>query len=464
MTEMSEIENFSLQELFDPDNIIEIFELTPIERARYEALFLARASQLQCKKTFSDFYKRLKKEYCINEDELSATINTQLDIMRKDIKFAKARFNELSQLPMIESENGMREWEDCDDSEARRYIEAEYGLRNNQNYKDAINIFFRERTYHPVKDLIESVKWDGKDRIENILIKYLKCDDTPYTRELSRLIFAGGIHRIYQPGCKFDCVVVLMGKQGCGKSTFIRWLAMDDSFYSEIDTMEGKEGKELVRGVWICELGELLAVTKAKECEAVKAFITRQTDRYRTAYGMRTKSYERQCVFVGSTNKAEFLTDKTGNRRMFPIEVKTKLFELTDNEVEVKEEIKQCWAEALAKIDTDFMKPYENRHLIDAIREKQNDAMEEDWREGVIKKYLEDKSTVCVAELWESALNCDLQRLTRKDSNDIVLIMQNMDEWQRVSTIRTGKYGRQRGWKKIVSFTLLENDDIMPFK
>ena len=133
----------------------------------------------------------------------------------------------------------------------RLYIESVYGLHNPKKLTDALQIAFHLQPYHPVREAITALRWDGKPRLEEMLIRYLGAPDTAYTREVSRLIFAGGIHRAFRPGCKFDVMPVLVGlRQGEGKSTFVRWLAMDDAFFREVTVLEGQKGSEAVEDVY----------------------------------------------------------------------------------------------------------------------------------------------------------------------------------------------------------------------
>ena len=129
---------------------------------------------------------------------------------------------------------------------------------------------------------------------------------------------------------------IFMGKQGCGKSSFIRWLAIKDSFFKEISEIDGQKGIEAVEGAWICEMSELLALTKSKEVEAVKSYITRQNDTYRKPYERRITENPRKCIIIGSTNRSQFLTDKTGNRRFLPIQVNCDGYEIANQETQIR--------------------------------------------------------------------------------------------------------------------------------
>lgn len=374
------------------------------------------------------------------------TIANFLMVLRGDNKFSGLKFNVLSHRPEIEEDGKTRIWTDADDADTREYIERVYKFHSAAKCDDALRIVFREREYNPAKDLIDSIQWDYNLRIETFLIKWMKCEDTQYTREVSRLIFSGGIHRLYNPGCKFDDVPVLIGtRQGEGKSTFVRWLAMRDDFFTEVTEIEGQKGMEAIEGAWICEMGELLALNRAKDVEAVKSFITRQVDHYRRPYDKRTSDYKRSCVFIGTTNKEQFLTDKTGNRRFYPVTVNQTGYDLFEHEEEIKADIRQCWAEAKAYYDDGLLEPFANRSIITEIRENQQRAVEDDSRVGLIEKFLDGKNETCVAQLYKEALNMQNQ-ISRRDSLEIGIIMDNMDGWKRCGRMVFDDYGRQRGW------------------
>jgi len=203
---------------------------------------------------------------------------------------------------------------------------------------------FSNHKVDPVREALEALQWDGQSRTLRFLADKLGADDTPYTEEVSRLIFAGGVWRALHPGCKFDDMPVLIGKQGGGKSTIVRLLNMNDEWYREVTTIEGKEGIEALQGGWVCEFSEMMAMTNIKEVEGVKAYVTRQSDHVRKAYGRFESDLKRRCVFIGTTNNERFLTDKTGNRRFYPVKVRVSGYDLLDQEDDLREYIRQCWA------------------------------------------------------------------------------------------------------------------------
>ena len=196
---------------------------------------------------------------------------------------------------------------------------------------------------------MESLIWDQKPHIENLLPDFLGVAKSRYSVESMKLFMLGAINRAYHPGCKFDYMLVLVGEQGAGKSTFFKLLAGRDEWYNDnFNTIDGDKAAEKLRGMWIVELAELLAVKKAQQVESIKAFITSTVDTYRPPYGRRTEQRPRVCVFAGTTNSSHFLTDRTGNRRYLPLLVnkraaKRSMFEQPDK---VAEEFRQAWAEA----------------------------------------------------------------------------------------------------------------------
>ena len=459
------------QQLIDRDTIFSLYDIIEPERARLRAIMESRAEQLEMSKSFAKMikaYDAYEKEFndAYNKSIVEGraelpikfdgkgvplqTTDNILIIMRNDAYFAGLKFNLLTYAPEIHENNTIRRWSDADDSASRHYIESTYNIYNIAKHDDATRILFTERAYHPIRDIIDSAEWDGTERIEQFLTEWLWADNTPYVREVSRLIFAGGIHRLYNPGCKFDDVAVLVGKQGAGKSSIIQFLAMQPQFYAEIWEFDGQKGVEAVEGAWICEISEMLALTKSKEVEAVKAFVTRQIDRYRKPYDKHVSEYSRQCIFVGTTNRSTFLTDKTGNRRFYPVRINQTGYYLFDREEEVRNYILQCWAEAKAKMERGELKPYADRDLIEQIQAEQANAVEDDYRVGMIESYLENQNEVCILELWKVALGNEFSKPSKKDSNDISLILQNFADWDKEDKPkRIKEFGLQRYWKRV---------------
>lgn len=395
-------------------------------------------------------------------------------MMVHDAAYSGIRYNELLQNAEIHEVKGggpvIRPWDDAAEAWSLGYIEHNYGMYSKDKHMAALRLLFKERGYNPIIDIVDHITWDGENRCEHFLRTWAKVDDTPYSREVSRLIFAGGIHRLYHPGVKFDDVPILIGtKQGEGKTSLIRFLAINDAWYGEINIMEGQPAIEQLRGKWVCEINELLALTKAKEQEAAKAYITRQVDSYRKPWDRNVSDLPRRCIMIGSTNRSDPLTDKTGNRRYYPVEVHSDGYEVFRREQEIRDYIMQCWAEAKTRMDRGEMPNYADQSLTEDYRAAQEAATQDDWRVGAIQAYLDKKipgEAVCIREVAHRALsvNPDLPHdPTLAESKDIGMIIDKLPEWERSPTKRTcGSYGRQRCWVKKempVTFTPTEDED-----
>ncbi len=382
------------------------------------------------------------------------TTNNYKIIFENDEKYKNLfGFDSFSNKIVKFTKTGAKTWSDSDDSAMRCDIETEYGLYNQQKYYDAFSKVSSERSFHPIKDIIENEEWDGKPRIDKFLVDIMKCDDTDYTREVSRMIFYGGISRLYQPGCKFDYMPILIGPQGTYKSTIVNWLAIHDDFAGDINTIEGKDALDNIQGRWICEFSELLALVRTRDVEAMKSFTTKCVDKYRASYERRAKEYPRQCIFIGTTNDIQFLFDKTGNRRYLPISIGLKPRELDDKEQYVREYIIECWREALYL--------YKNHKTYLTIPKKyykdvllaQESAVEDDPKMGILLDYLNEKKEgdrVCIMEIFTNCFNNVKKNYTRLDGKEISRMLANLPDWERSnSTHRFETFGTQKYWQKI---------------
>lgn len=376
--------------------------------------------------------------------------------MRNDKRYEGIWYNEMLGRAEIHGKDGtITRWSDADEARSMAYLEEAFGLYSREKHASALRILFDEKSYNPIKNLINDIEWDGQERCRFFLSKWGKVEDTPYTREVSRLIFAGGIHRLYAPGTKFDDVPILMGSQGCGKSTLVRFLAMHDDYYGEVTSVDGQQAIEQLAGKWICEMSEMLALTKSREQEAVKAYITRAVDSYRKPWDKNISEFPRRCIIIATSNSFNMLVDKSGNRRYYPVEVHSNGYDIYDHEPEIREYIGQCWAEARELYKYGEMPNFANKELLEDYREAQENAMQDDWRVGAIQVFLERKKPgelTCVREVCHRALspNPDIpHEPTLAESKDIGLILNNLPDWERVNGARmVGSYGRQRCWKK----------------
>lgn len=464
----------------------------PVELEQAKSALLIRADQIGDKKLIHSIMTSVEKKarnekrietIRFNRETAAAyldldkngipldTISNFYNIMTCDPHYKRVRFNVITQQAEVTSMNldgteTMHNWSDTDDASSQNYIETEYRLYSPQKHMAALRMFFRMREYNPITDLINGLEWDGENRIELFLTKWLKAEDTAYTHEVSRLIFAGGINRLFNPGCKFDDVPVFVGeRQGEGKSTLIRWLALNEAWFSEIKKVEGTDSIEALFGAWICEIPELSAFKKADDVESIKAFVSRTKDKYRKPYDKSPVEYPRRCIFIGTTNNDRFLTDKTGNRRFYPVIARSFGYELFDHEEECKAYIRQCWAEARERFKADKMPPFADRNLLEEYQKHQEDAMEDDWRVGAISAYLErfpPGFKVCAIQIYKECVNTDGGNPKIQESRAIGQIMNKMNGWKKCSTYRTDKYGKQKGWIKTEN-SEVQSIDELPF-
>lgn len=358
-------------------------------------------------------------------------------------------FNELSQ--MAQNRKTGKDWKEADDARVMNYIESVYGMMKKEAFAHAMAIHIDESRFHPVKDLLDSLVWDGQPRLATCLTDYLGAEDSEYTRFLARMMFVAAVKRVYEPGCKYDNMVVLVGPQGCGKSTFCERMALKEEFFTDsIRGIGSKEAIEQLLGAWIVEWGEMSAMRRAKDAECLKLFITQKVDKFRNAFGRYVLRIPRSCVFVGTSNDTEgLLTDRTGNRRFFPVEVSDGPKSLVSDTV--KFEFKQLYAEAIVlyRGGQSLTVP---KSLYDTVACAQERYLVEDPREGIIHSWItsqEDLDKVCTRLVWDEALDLRGKEMTRKDSIEIGRILSNLSCLKKTSPRIFERYGNQKAWLRV---------------
>lgn len=376
-------------------------------------------------------------------------------------------------------------WTDTDDAGLRHYMETVYGIEGRQKLQDASLIAFEDQAYHPVRDYLKSLKWDGTVRAENLLIDYLGSADTEYTKELTRKTLAAAVKRIFEPGCKFDYMLTLVGEQGIGKSML--WNVLGGEWFSDsLSDVRGKEAFEALDGVWIMEMGELSAMRKGDR-EAVKIFITKQVDTYRKAYARNISVNKRQCIFIGTTNDKEFLNDATGGRRFWIVDTNAYLAKKTVWDDLTKNERDQIWAEAVELYRNGENINSLSEATLEEARKMQASHSENSSLVGIIDKYLEIKipadwtektlaervqwiqasdefraqedvelytrERICALEVWCEALGKNKADMTNKQAKEINECIDHLGGWERLDTPqRYGPYGSQRGFTREVEY------------
>ena len=428
----------------------------------------------------TEWFSKLKLD---NKGRVISSIENALTILENDpVLKGKIGFNEFANRAVILGKLPWPckigdDWSDADDAGLRNYMESVYGITHANKIDDALKITFQKNTFHPVREYLESLSWDGQKRVETLLIDYLGAEDTEYVRLVTRKWMCGAVARIFKPGIKFDYMLVLTGEQGIQKSTFFRILAKD-WFTDSLQDVEGNQAIEKLMGSWIIEFGELQAFSRS-ESNAIKRFITSQEDRTRLAYDRRTSYLKRQCVFAGTTNKSEFLKDETGNRRFWPVAVKKEgrtksVFE------DLPKERDQIWAEAVV-LWRDEKEPLYLTEEEEKLAEVHQEAHREiNEKEGMILKYLDTllpedwdemdlyqrrnflegsdvlegtikRDKVCVLEIWCECFGKNRADLKKSDSLEINGILSRLDGWSNADKTLEYLpiYGRQRVYKRI---------------
>ena len=368
---------------------------------------------------------------------------------------------------------GLKEFVDADEAGVRHYLEEFYGIYHATKGKDALDLIFKENTFHPVRDYLNGMEWDGIPRVDTLLIDYLGASDTRFNRLATRKTLVAAIARIFEPGIKFDYVLTLVGEEGLKKSMVFNKLGGDwfsDSFVG----VEGNKAFEQLHGVWLMEMGELASIRKA-EAESVKHFITKREDRFRVAYGHRIATFKRQLIFVGTTNDRSFLKDNNGNRRFWPVDVSG--FGSADID---EMPVGQIWAEAKEYYKAGE-KLYFDADIEEEAREIQSSHTESDERAGIVynylmtplpegwdkmslferRSYLGDRSqikedgikerfSVCTAEIWAEVFGGEIKQMTPYNTKDIHKILAKIPGWEQSGRSLTFPlYGRQRAYTRI---------------
>jgi predicted P-loop ATPase len=207
---------------------------------------------------------------------------------------------------------------------------------------DAMHSVASQAVISPVRHYLDGLNWDGQPRVDTWLSRYCSSASDAFTSKAGAAWLISAAARALSPGCKADCALVLEGRQGAGKSSAIKALAGEAWFHDGLHDLQSKDASAALRGRWIIELPELSAMRRS-DVEAVKAFLSRTDERYRPPYGRAEVVEPRRCVFAGTTNRTDYLTDDTGGRRFWPVAV---------GQIDVDRLIRdrdQIWAEAVLR-------------------------------------------------------------------------------------------------------------------
>ncbi len=448
---------------------------------------LAKANFERLKDRFDDpdeDYDWVGQLTCNKNGKFDNTINNVQLIMEHDAGLRgkyfydtfKERMTVCGDLPWCKLADRMTTtWTDTDDAGLRNFLEIKYEIVNTMKIGDAVLLAMQSCMRHPVREYLLSLKWDGVARADTIFIDYLGAEDTEYTRTVTRKALIGAVARIMQPGCKHDHILVLVGPQGCRKSTTLAKLGkswFSDSFY----TVQGKEAYEQIQGFWLIEMGEMAATRKA-ELEQIKQFVSKQSDSYRAAYAKRTQEHPRQCAFFGTTNDDEFLRDATGGRRFWPVTVTDKGRETGD--YFTAEIVDQVWAEIVMRYSAGENWYLDNAKIEAVARQIQDAHTEMNGKQGLLEQFVERllpkdwatrnlsqrlaywndgfddekqagterRKAICALEIHCELFGGTVKDYTPQKTREYNAMLKRLPGWKARSRINYGEiYGQQRGF------------------
>jgi predicted P-loop ATPase len=313
-------------------------------------------------------------------------------------------------------------WSDEDDVRTAAWMQCRGIMVSKEIAGHAVQTVARESPFHPIRQYLNGLEWDGISRIDDWLTLYLSADSSDYTRAVGAKWLIGAVARIFRPGCKNDTCLVLEGPQGLLKSTALRALA-DPWFTDEISDLGTKDAAMQVRGVWIIELAELDAMGRI-EASRTKAFMSRSTDRYRPPYGRHLIEVPRESVFAGTVNHDTYLKDETGGRRFWPVKCGTIRID------ELRRDRDQLWAEAAERFRAGETWWIDSAELGAAAAEEQQERYDEDAWQSLIADWIRSRESVTIEQIL---LNC-IEKLSR--------------DWNQGDKNRVARCLRALGWTK----------------
>ena len=383
------------------------------------------------------------------------------------------------------------QWGNRDDANLRVYLDENYGVTGKDKVKDAKDAVFTRHRVHPIRDYLGGLEWDGTPRLDTLIIDYLGAEDTALNRAMTRKHFVAAVARVMNPGCKYDYCLIVTGAEGIGKSTLFAVMG-GEWFNDSLVTMEGKSGMEQARGGWVIELPELGSI-KRSDVEQVKAYISRQDDTYRPAYGTVVEKHPRQCVFCGTTNETYFLKGDTGNRRFWVMAANPDQRKHEDVKADLAEERDQIWAEAVQRW-REGEKLYLPKDLETEARQRQADYNDEadDPMRDVLLQFLdlklppdwatwdlarrrawlknpdpldaaatETRDRICAAEFLCERLGKDMSDKDYKYmARRVCRIIAELPNWERISSSRHVEtlYGIQKGFRRLTRYEADDED------
>lgn len=318
------------------------------------------------------------------------------------------------------------DWTDEDSARTVAWISTNCDFEPSvEMVEQAVQAVARRRVIHPVRDYLGALRWDGQQRLPALLVTYFGATDTAYARAIGLRWMVSAVARAFRPGCQADYMLVLEGQQGIGKSTGARMLGGE--WYADTGIALGdKDSYQALRRVWIYEFAELAAI-KGREAERVKNFVSSRQDHYRPSYARRTRDFPRQCVFIGSTNEQEYLPDRTGNRRFWP--VRCGRVDIAG----IQRDRDQLWAEAVARFESGEAWHTDSTELVRLCQEEQEQRTQGDPWVEIISAWLAAPAQAALAlngvtttEVLRGALSLEPGKIGRGEETRAGLALRDL--------------------------------------
>ena len=355
------------------------------------------------------------------------------------------------------------------------HFEHYYGIKSEKSVQNALRVVASKNSFHPIRDYLQSLTWDQVPRIRTALHHFLGAEICSLNETCLRTFMLGAVHRVFEPGSKFDLMLVLTGGQGAGKSTFLRFLAIRDEWFSDdLKKLDDEKIFQRLAGHWILEMSEMVATANARSIEDIKSFLSRNKDTYKFPYDRYAADHLRQCVFAGTTNKSDFLPmDRSGNRRFLPIQLNPDQAEvhILEDEPASRAYIEQMWAEIMVLYTSGQYTLHLSKDMENQLARTQKSFQQEDTLAGQIYAFIEtftgDK--LCSRQIYKEALDHAFDEPKQWETREIFEIVNvgiangSIQGWRAFpNSRRFEKYGTQRGWERIPPQTTASAASLQP--
>ena len=393
--------------------------------------------------------------------------------------------------PMPWQRDGTR-FDDRDLPHVLLHFEQYYGIRSEKSIQNAFRVVASKHGFHPIREHLMNLQWDGVPRIRSALHHFLGAEESDYNENCLRLFMTDAVKRVFSPGSKYELMLVLTGGQGAGKSTFLRFLAIKDEWFSDdLKRLDDEKIYQRLAGHWILEMSEMVATANAKSIEDIKSFLSRNKDTYKFPYDRYAMDHLRQCVFAGTTNRTDFLPmDRSGNRRFLPVQIFPEKADvhILENEKESRAYIDQMWAEIMQDYFAGKDRTYMSKEMERQLVRVQENFQQEDTLAGQIYSFMESYpgDKLCSRQIYHEGLKHPYDEPKQWETREICEIVNTgiakdvIRGWQAfASSRRFEKYGTQRGWERVppekeptaklpasfeqMGFTIVEPEDGLPF-